>query len=354
MSILNNELFENIITGEYRNDKGRRICGIYTTPDDGAFLISIGRLEAILSGVAEVEPSFEEVYKKYEKQFEEKFLSTHDVIVDEQAVIDKWLAEGKIEYSSKVNRAESAKANLEKARLAHRDRASETKARVLGAILNGNSKTEAANILGLSVSTITNNLNKIKCVSDVEDLFSTYRSSVLAGVDMARLVDFKLAGCNYKAFRKRLADNFVHKINQQNAVIEREAKRKAVELNHYNEGKIEANKILKEMEEKGFTSKSQIKSLEADDTVNFDDIMSMFPVNDNTEVTTYSGVVTTSASKSKISIETADFFAEKYSNRTDTEDTVSSLSTSRRKINPRIGVSSRDNVSKADYGYCEI
>lgn len=354
MSILNNELFENIITGEYRNDKGRRICGIYTTPDDGAFLISIGRLEAILSGVAEVEPSFEEVYKKYEKQFEEKFLSTHDVIVDEQAVIDKWLAEDKIEYSSKVNRAESAKANLEKARLAHQDRASETKARVLGAILNGNSKTEAASILGLSVSTITNNLNKIKSVSDVEDLFSTYRSSVLAGVDMARLVDFKLAGCNYKAFRKRLADNLTSRLVTENAAIEREAKRKAVELNHYNEGKIEANKILKEMEEKGFTSKSQIKSLEADDTVNFDDIMSMFPVDDNTEVLASSGVVTTSSSKSKISTETADFFTEKYHTKHDTEAVVSSLSTSRRKISPRVGTSSRANITEADYGYSEI
>lgn len=357
MSILNNELFENIITGEYRNDKGRRICGIYTTPDDGAFLISIGRLEAILSGVAEVEPSFEEVYKKYEKQFEEKFLSTHDVIVDEQAVIDKWLAEDKIEYSSKVNRAESAKANLEKARLAHQDRASETKARVLGAILNGNSKTEAASILGISVSTVTNNLNKIKCVSDVEDLFNIYRKSILSGVDMSRLVDFKLAGCNYKAFRKRLADNFTSKIVTENAAIEREAKRKAIELEHYNKGKVEANKILKEMEDKGFgTAKSQprYKSLGADDTVSFDDVMSMFPVNDNTEVTASSGVATTSASKSKISTETADFFAEKYSNRANTEVTISSLPTSRRKINPRIGVSSRVSVSEADYDYSEI
>lgn len=348
MSILNNELFENIITGEYRNDKGRRICGIYTTPDDGAFLISIGRLEAILSGVAEVEPSFEEVYKKYEKQFEEKFLSTHDVIVDEQAVIDKWLAEDKIEYSSKVNRAESAKANLEKARLAHRDRASETKARVLGAILNGNSKTEAANILGLSVSTITNNLNKIKCVSDVEDLFSTYRSSVLAGVDMARLVDFKLAGCNYKAFRKRLADNFTSKIVTENAAIEREAKRKAVELEHYNKGKVEANKILKEMKDKGFTSKSQssYKSLDANDTVSFDDVMSMFAE----EQVTSAPVV----SNTKISTETADFFAERYSTKNNTEISINSLPTSRRRFQPRVGTSSRANVTEADYGYSEI
>lgn len=348
MSILNNELFENIITGEYRNDKGRRICGIYTTPDDGAFLISIGRLEAILSGVAEVEPSFEEVYKKYEKQFEEKFLSTHDVIVDEQAVIDKWLAEDKIEYSSKVNRAESAKANLEKARLAHQDRASETKARVLGAILNGNSKIEAANILGLSVSTITNNLNKIKCVSDVEDLFSTYRSSVLAGVDMARLVDFKLAGCNYKAFRKRLADNFTSKIVTENAAIEREAKRKAVELEHYNKGKVEANEILKEMRDKGFTSKSQpsYKSLDVNDTVSFDDVMSMFAE----EQVTSAPVV----SNTKISTETADFFAEKYSIKNDTEISINSLPTSRRRFQPRVGTSSRANVTEADYGYSEI
>lgn len=354
MGILNNEVFETIITGEYRNDDGRRINGAYTTVDDGAILVSLSRFEIMLSGVATVDLSFEEAYTKYSQQFEAKYKETHPEIKDEQEIIDKWIAEGKIEYSKTVTKADTSRANLEKAKEALSSKTSETKARVLCAILNGNSKTEAANILGLSVSTITNNLNKIKSVSDVEDLFSTYRSSVLAGVDMARLVDFKLAGCNYKAFRKRLADNFVHKINQQNAVIEREAKRKAVELNHYNEGKIEANKILKKMEEKGFTSKSQIKSLEADDTVNFDDIMSMFPVDDNTEVSTSSGVVTTSASKSKISTETADFFAEKYSNRTDTEDTVSSLSTSRRKINPRIGVSSRDNVSKADYGYCEI
>lgn len=353
MSILNNELFENIITGEYRNDKGRRICGIYTTPDDGAFLISIGRLEAILSGVAEVEPSFEEVYKKYEKQFEEKFLSTHDVIVDEQAVIDKWLAEDKIEYSSKVNRTESAKANLEKARLAHQDRASETKARVLGAILNGNSKTEAASILGISVSTVTNNLNKINCVSDVEDLFSIYRSSILAGVDMARLVDFKLAGCNYKAFRKRLADNFTSKIVTENAAIEREAKRKAIERKHHEDGLKIANDLIGKLNETVVKDNHKLKKSD-DSVVDFNDIMSMFPVDDDTEVSTSSGVVTTSASKSKISTETADFFAEKYSNRANTEVTISSLPTSRRKINPRIGVSSRVSVSEADYDYSEI
>lgn len=353
MSILNNELFENIITGEYRNDKGRRICGIYTTPDDGAFLISIGRLEAILSGVAEVEPSFEEVYKKYEKQFEEKFLSTHDVIVDEQAVIDKWLAEDKIEYSSKVNRAESAKANLEKARLAHQDRASETKARVLATILNGNSKTEAASILGLSVSTITNNLNKIKSVSDVEDLFSTYRSSVLAGVDMARLVDFKLAGCNYKAFRKRLADNFTSKIVTENAAIEREAKRKVVERKHHEEGLKIATDLIGKLNETIVKDKSRLKKSD-DSVVNFSDIMNMFPVDDNTEVLTSLGVVTTSASKSKISTETADFFAEKYSIKNDTEISINSLPTSRRRFQPRVGTSSRANVTEADYGYSEI
>lgn len=350
MGILNNEVFETIITGEYRNDDGRRICGAYTTVDDGAILVSLSRFEIMLSGVATFDLTFEEAYEKYSQQFEAKYKESHPEIKDEQEIIDKWIAEGKIQYAKPVvDRAEISKANLEKARLVNQSKASETKARVLGAILNGNSKVEAANILGLSVSTITNNLNKIKCVSDVEDLFSAYRSSILAEIDMARLVDFKLAGCNYKAFRKRLADNFVHKINQQNAVIEREAKRKAIELNHYNEGKVEAEKVLKEMEEKGFTSKSQpsYKSLDANDTVSFDDVMSMFADTTSVEPTPV-------VSNIKISTETADFFAERYSAKHNTEVVVSSLPTSRRKVSPRAGVSSRAVISEADYGYSKI
>lgn len=349
MGILNNEVFETIITGEYRNDNGKRIAGAYTTVDDGAILVSLSRFEIMLSGVATVDLSFEEAYTKYSQQFEAKYKETHPEIKDEQEIIDKWIAEGKIEYSKTVTKADTSRANLEKAKEALSSKTSETKARVLGAILNGNSKTEAASILGISVSTVTNNLNKINCVSDVEDLFNIYRKSILSGVDMARLVDFKLAGCDYKAFRKRLADNFTHKINQQNAVIEREAKRKAIELNHYNEGKVEAEKVLKEMEEKGFASKSQpsYKSLGANDTVSFDDVMSMF-------VDTTLVEPTPVASNTKISTETADFFAEKYSAKHDTEVTISSLPTSKRKIQPRAGVSSRAVIAEADYGYSEI
>lgn len=349
MGILNNEVFETIITGEYRNDNGKRIAGAYTTVDDGAILVSLSRFEIMLSGVATVDLSFEEAYTKYSQQFEARYKETHPEIKDEQEIIDKWIAEGKIEYSKTVTKADTSRANLEKAKEALSSKTSETKARVLGAILNGNSKTEAANILGLSVSTITNNLNKIKCVSDVEDLFSTYRSSVLAGVDMARLVDFKLAGCNYKAFRKRLADNFTSKIVTENAAIEREAKRKVVERKHHEEGKVEANKILKEMEDKGFgTAKSQprYKSLGADDTVSFDNVMSMFAE----EQVTSAPVV----SKSKISTETADFFTERYSAKHNIEISINSLPTSRRSFQPRVGTSLRANVTEADYGYSEI
>lgn len=353
MGILNNEVFETIITGEYRNDDGRRINGAYTTVDDGAILVSLSRFEIMLSGVATVDLSFEEAYEKYSQQFEAKYKESHPEIKDEQEIIDKWIAEGKVEYSKTVTKADTSRANLEKAKEALSNKVSETKARVLATILNGNSKTEAANILGLSVSTITNNLNKIKCVSDVEDLFSTYRSSILSGVDMARLVDFKLAGCDYKTFRKRLADNFTSKIVTENANIERQARRKAVERKHHEEGLKIATNIISELNET--IIKDNHKPKKSDDSiVDFSDVMSMFPVDGNTEVVTTSGVATTSASKSKISTETADFFAERYSAKHDTEVSINSLSTSRRKISPRVGVSSRANVSEADYGYSEI
>lgn len=353
MGILNNEVFETIITGEYRNDDGKRINGAYTTVDDGAILVSLSRFEIMLSGVATVDLSFEEAYTKYSQQFEARYKETHPEIKDEQEIIDKWIAEGKIEYSKTVTKADTSRANLEKAKEALSSKTSETKARVLGAILNGNSKTEAASILGISVSTVTNNLNKINCISDVEDLFSTYRSSVLAGVDMARLVDFKLAGCNYKAFRKRLADNFTSKIVTENAAIEREAKRKVVERKHHEEGLKIATDLIGKLNETIVKDKSRPKKSD-DSVVNFSDIMNMFPVDDNTEVLTSSGAVTTSASKSKISTETADFFAEKYSTKNDTEAVVSSLSTSKKKIQPRVGTSSRANVTEADYSYSEI
>lgn len=103
------------------------------------------------------------------------------------------------------------------------------------------------------------------------------------------------------------------------------------------------------MEEKGFTSKSQpsYKSLDANDTVSFDDVMSMFADTTSVEPTPV-------VSNIKISTETADFFAERYSAKHNTEVVVSSLPTSRRKVSPRAGVSSRAVISEADYGYSKI
>lgn len=354
MGILNNEVFETIITGEYRNDDGRRINGAYTTVDDGAILVSLSRFEIMLSGVATVDLSFEEAYEKYSQQFEAKYKESHPEIKDEQEIIDKWIAEGRVEYSKTVvDRAEISKANLEKARLVNQSKASETKAIVLGAILNGNSKVEAANILGISPTTVTNALNKITSVEDVEEIWNKYRKTILAEIDMARLVDFKLAGCDYKTFRKRLADNFTSKIVTENANIERQARRKAVERKHHEEGLKIATNIISELNET--IIKDNHKPKKSDDSiVDFSDVMSMFPVDGNTEVVTTSGVATTSASKSKISTETADFFAERYSAKHDTEVSINSLSTSRRKISPRVGVSSRAVISEADYGYSKI
>lgn len=335
MGILNNEVFDTIITGEYRNDNGKRICGAYTTVDDGAVLVSLYRFENMLSGVVEIDLSFEEAYEKYAQQFETRYKETHPEIKSEQEVIDKWIAEGKIEYSKTVTRANASRTNLEKARKALSSRTNETKARVLAAILNGNSKTEAANILGVSISTITNNLDKIKCASDVDDLFRTYGKTVLSGVDMARLTDFKMASCDYKAFRKRLAD-------KENVAIER-VKEKTIELEHYNKGKAVANKLLKEMEDKDCISKKQpeSKSLDSDDDIaTIDKVINLFAENPVMPAPV--------VPDKKISDDRERFFAEKYSGKNNTE--VDPLLTARR-IKFNVDLTMRVTIYGANNNY---
>lgn len=48
MSFVDNELFDDIIVGEYRDDDGKVIKNVYTTKDDAALVIGLSTFENLL------------------------------------------------------------------------------------------------------------------------------------------------------------------------------------------------------------------------------------------------------------------------------------------------------------------
>lgn len=69
MSFIDNEIFDNIVVGEYRDNDGNIIKGAYTTKDDGAVLVGINTFEKLLNGSGVVTPmSLEEAEKVYGKE----------------------------------------------------------------------------------------------------------------------------------------------------------------------------------------------------------------------------------------------------------------------------------------------
>ena len=49
MSFVDNEIFDNVIVGEYRDDNGKIIKNVYTTKDDAALVIGLSmRMSFIL------------------------------------------------------------------------------------------------------------------------------------------------------------------------------------------------------------------------------------------------------------------------------------------------------------------
>ena len=49
MSFVDNELFDDIIVGEYRDDDGKVIKNVYTTKDDAALVIGLSTFENLLA-----------------------------------------------------------------------------------------------------------------------------------------------------------------------------------------------------------------------------------------------------------------------------------------------------------------
>lgn len=49
MSFVDNEIFDNVIVGEYRDDNGKIIKNVYTTKDDAALVIGLSTLENLLA-----------------------------------------------------------------------------------------------------------------------------------------------------------------------------------------------------------------------------------------------------------------------------------------------------------------
>lgn len=52
MSFVDNEIFDNVIVGEYRDDNGKIIKNVYTTKDDAALVIGLSTLENLLANIS--------------------------------------------------------------------------------------------------------------------------------------------------------------------------------------------------------------------------------------------------------------------------------------------------------------
>lgn len=127
-----NENFDKIIIGEYYNNDGQRVKGIFTTIDDSCAVININVLDRLLNGVkileggSNEEMTLEKAEEKFGDQIIKKYLTSHGVAdifsleeVDEiygNQIVEKHSNAVKIKShnASKDNQKKAVQASIEK------------------------------------------------------------------------------------------------------------------------------------------------------------------------------------------------------------------------------------------------
>ena len=158
MSFVDNELFDDIIVGEYRDDDGKVIKNVYTTKDDAALVIGLSTFENLLaktkSGVGrsytymtfdEAEAMYgEEIRAKYREKLKAKReakLKAQQEVQVEQKPTEEMLQQKEEERKEKI-------------RNSMKDIAERNHCKIFYEMSRGSTKDDIAKKLGLSLPTI--------------------------------------------------------------------------------------------------------------------------------------------------------------------------------------------------------
>lgn len=266
--IVDDELFDNIIVGEYWSEAGQLIKGAYSTANDGAIVVNVNLFERLLSQVKVIEGSsevtLEEAEKKFGDEIIQKYLESHGVDdvfsleqIDKQ-VGDKIIAKRELE---KGNKSVTSSENYKLARKVNIEKGNQTKAKILKLILEGVSQQEIIDNYGVSHGTVRRTLVSFTKES-VRELWNTYRNLIFDGVDMRLLESFITDDCNYKKYRARLSmDN--------KAVYRKSVDHQVEEMKAYSEGKELVKELEAKMVEAGFkplfTEEKEIEASKPED-----------------------------------------------------------------------------------------
>lgn len=358
MSFVDNELFDDIIVGEYRDDDGKVIKNVYTTKDDAALVIGLSTFENLLaktkSGVGrsytymtfdEAEAMYgEEIRAKYREKLKAKREAklkaqqeaqkanpqSQTVQVEQETPTPQITYEeanrlfgDKIrqEYQENLNksgvvqqpsRKEIAKTNLSAAISAKKSQADKDKTIMIKLISYGKTKGEIIDAQGFSrtkvekfIKDLKDKVNKEgleKTKKYVLDLVKTYSEVIIInyGDDMNKVTNFtNLYHCSYKEVQKAEDEKRLAEEAKQHTIDEHNRK-EAIKANEIAE---EQMRHLDECLPKFGITRTELKpepvaklNKDGDEIADIDLILSRF-----------SGVASTPASAS---IETPDTSAD--------------------------------------------
>ena len=267
-----NEKFDKIIVGEFYDNDGKRIKGIFTTVDDSCAVININVLDRLLSGVKILEGSNEDLtLEKAEEKFGEeiikKYLSSHGVadifsLEEVDAAYGNQIVKKhsentilKAHNASMKNQKKAVRASIEKGK--------SNQAVIIKAVLEGLTKQEIEYRYGFSRPTINKALKNLD-KDTFESIWYKYRTTIFEGVDMKTYVDFELCHYDYKEYLKKINFNKSVEIrhNVERTIKNMEGERKA-------EAKIK--EISEKMQADGYSPVSELKGVAQDPVTEEDD-----------------------------------------------------------------------------------
>lgn len=194
MSFVDNEIFDNLIVGEYRDNDGCLIKGVYTTKDDGALVVGLDVFERLLYKSGVVAISLEEAEKMYGEEIVRRYY----------------------EHKNKTDIKSVRSNNIEKARAVRSGRARADKAIMLKLITRGMTKEEIMNTQGFSRTKVE---RFIKSINEevVCSLFDEFKNTVFDNPteDRRYIADFKRCRCCYKEYQAMLQDKQVAELKYQ-------------------------------------------------------------------------------------------------------------------------------------------
>ncbi len=163
MSFVDNEIFDNVIVGEYRDDNGKIIKNVYTTKDDAALVIGLSTLENLLakanSGVGrsftfmtfdEAEAMYgEKIRANYRKELKAKREAKLKAQQEQQEAlqVEQDVRQAELNKKKEEQRKDKIKNTM-------RDKAEYNQCLIFNEMSRGSTKEEIAQKLDFSIPTI--------------------------------------------------------------------------------------------------------------------------------------------------------------------------------------------------------